>query len=105
MVVVYRGNELKYQLVRRFLLNLPHVSLVNILAEGEVVPELIGGAWTAADLADATLELLRDGRARKRCLAKLETLKKEFSARGASRAAARVILDAARGRVARNPLP
>ncbi|RLB70895.1 MAG: lipid-A-disaccharide synthase, partial [Deltaproteobacteria bacterium] len=40
MVVVYKVNELSYQLGRR-LISVPHISLVNLIAEKEIVPELI----------------------------------------------------------------
>ena len=105
MVVVYRGNDLAIRFVRRFLMRLPHISLVNILAGREIVKELVGGAWHAEDLATELLLVFREGRARKRCLGRLETLKREVSARGASKAAAEVILAAASARrLARNPL-
>lgn len=107
MVVVYRGLGFEGFIMpwfRRFFVHVPYISLVNILAGREVVPELITNAWEPEDLAALALDLLRDGRARKRCLGKLETLKREVSALGASRAAAEVILAAARARrVARNP--
>jgi lipid-A-disaccharide synthase len=96
MVVVYRANGFLVRMFRRHFMSVRHASLVNILAgDRDLVPEFLGDEWNAEELAASTVDLLRDGRARKRCLAKLETLKREVSARGASRLAAEVVLDAA----------
>ena len=40
MVVIYKVNQLSYQLGKR-LISVPHISLVNLIAEKEIVPELI----------------------------------------------------------------
>jgi lipid-A-disaccharide synthase len=98
MIVVYRTGQLRYALVRRFLLTVKSISLVNILADREIVPEFVGGSWSADDVARACVELLRDGRARKRCLAKLHELRREVVTPRASLRAAEVVLGAARSR-------
>ncbi len=56
-VVGYRVNPITAEIVRR-LIKVPHVSLTNLLAEREVVPELLQQACTPAGLAAALLPLL-----------------------------------------------
>lgn len=57
MVVSYRLGEITYQLVRR-LLRTPYVSLPNILAGRELVPELLQHAATPEALAENLLREL-----------------------------------------------
>jgi lipid-A-disaccharide synthase len=58
-VVGYKVNPITAAIVRR-LIKVPHVSLVNLLAEREVVPELLQQDCTAPALAAALVRLLRD---------------------------------------------
>ncbi|MEZ0229309.1 MAG: N-acetylmuramoyl-L-alanine amidase, partial [Planctomycetota bacterium] len=74
------------------------ISLVNILADNDVVREFVGGEWTSEEVADHAIELLRDGRARKKMLARLHELKKSVALGGGSQRAAEVVLSVARAR-------
>lgn len=58
-VVGYKVNPITAAIVRR-LIQVPHVSLVNLLAEREVVPELLQQDCTPPALAAALVRLLRD---------------------------------------------
>ncbi len=58
-VVGYRVNPLTAAILRR-LIRVPHVSLVNLLAERAVVPELLQQDCTPAALATALLAASRD---------------------------------------------
>jgi lipid-A-disaccharide synthase len=60
MVVAYRMHPVTYR-VARSLVQVPHVSLVNLVAEHAAVPELVQGDATAARLAEAVLPLLDQG--------------------------------------------
>ncbi|MCS6853333.1 MAG: lipid-A-disaccharide synthase, partial [Elioraea sp.] len=62
-VIAYRANPLTAAIVRR-LVRVRHASLVNLLAGGEVVPELLQETCTAQALADALWPLLGDKPAR-----------------------------------------
>jgi lipid-A-disaccharide synthase len=62
MVVSYRVNPLTAVIARR-LFTVSHVSLVNLLAEREVVPELLQQACTPDRLASAIRTLIDDPRA------------------------------------------
>lgn len=53
-VVAYRLNPITAEIARR-LVKVPHASLVNLLAEREVVPERIQGPCTPESLAEALL--------------------------------------------------
>jgi lipid-A-disaccharide synthase len=57
MVVAYRAHPFTYWLSQR-LLTISHVSLVNLVAEREVVPELLQDAVTPGRLAEAVRPLL-----------------------------------------------
>jgi len=58
-VVAYRVNPITAAIVRR-LVKVPHASLVNLLAEREVVPERLQEACTPEALAEALLHPLRE---------------------------------------------
>ncbi|MBL6455041.1 lipid-A-disaccharide synthase [Belnapia sp. T6] len=58
-VVAYRVNPVTAAIARR-LIKVPHASLVNLLAEREVVPEFIQERCTPALLAEGLVRLLRD---------------------------------------------
>ncbi len=61
LVVAYRMHPLTFQLAR-WAVGVRHVSLVNLLVESDVTPELLQGAATPDALARAVLPLLdRDG--------------------------------------------
>jgi lipid-A-disaccharide synthase len=57
LVVGYRAHPVSFALAKR-LVTLPHVSLVNIVAGREVVPELLQDAMTGERLAEAVRPLL-----------------------------------------------
>jgi lipid-A-disaccharide synthase len=60
MVVAYRTHPVTYHVATR-LLTVPHISLVNLIAGDEVVPELRQGAVTAERLAAEIRPLLDPG--------------------------------------------
>ncbi|MDX2183103.1 MAG: lipid-A-disaccharide synthase [Gemmatimonadaceae bacterium] len=87
LVVGYRANPLTVAIARR-LVALPHVSLVNIVAGREVVPELIQEAMTADALAARVRPLLVADAPERR--AQLEGLGAVAASLGEPGAAARV---------------
>ena len=60
MVVAYRMNTLSYRVLKRWL-TIKHISLVNIIAEREVVPELLQDDVTPARLYDEVSQLIETG--------------------------------------------
>ena len=59
MAVTYRVNAISAAMARR-LIRVPHVAMVNLLAERELVPELLQADCTPETLSRTTLRLLRD---------------------------------------------
>ena len=87
MVVAYKLSGWTYQLGRR-LVDLPHVSLVNLVLGREVVPELLQGEASPDNLAQVAVELLRDADARETMRAGLGALRDSLGSGGASSRAA-----------------
>ena len=50
-VVVYKGSPVSYQIAKR-LIKVPYISLVNLIADKELVPELIQAACNADTILD-----------------------------------------------------
>jgi lipid-A-disaccharide synthase len=65
MVVGYRVNRGTAMLARR-LLRIPHIALVNLVAEREVVPERVQERMTGDELADAVRPFLDTGSPQRR---------------------------------------
>jgi lipid-A-disaccharide synthase len=92
MVVLYRLSWPSYVLARALVRGVSHISLPNILAGREVVPELIQGRATPAAVASAALHLLEDegGRAAQRQA--LLDVRAKLGEAGAGLRAARAVL-------------
>lgn len=96
MVVVYRLSALTHFLGRR-LIRVPHVAMVNLIAERRVVPELIQGDFTPERVAGEVLELLADGPRRTAMVADLAEVRRRLGDGGASERAAREVLEVLQG--------
>ncbi len=89
-VVVYRVSNLTYQLVRRLVrypeefadMRAPNgdvpISMVNLIAQRRLVPELIQGDFTAASVAAALAPLLAETPAREAQLAGLKEIRQNL---------------------------
>jgi lipid-A-disaccharide synthase len=91
MVIVYRLSPMTYAIGRR-LVRVPHVGMVNIVAQREVVRELIQDALTPAALAREAVSLLTDPVKAARMRADLADVRAQLGGSGASRRAAEAIL-------------
>jgi lipid A disaccharide synthetase len=63
MIVMYDAGRLlhwPYRVAGRFVIRLPHLSLVNILSGARVVPEFMPFIRDLAPVADVARQLLRD---------------------------------------------
>ena len=60
-VVVYKGNPFSYQLAKR-LVKVPYISLVNLIADKQLVPELIQGQCTANEIEKNLRMILEPGK-------------------------------------------
>ncbi|HEV8660235.1 MAG TPA: lipid-A-disaccharide synthase [Thermoanaerobaculia bacterium] len=93
VVVMYRLSPMTYQLAK-WLVKLPHFSLVNIVAGKRIVPELLQHDVTGEKIAAAVREVLVDD---DRVRADLAAVKAKLGEKGASRRAAEAIMGVVRG--------
>jgi len=73
-VMVYRVSPLTY-LLGRSRVKVPHFAMVNLIAEEEVVPELVQQDFTAAKVVARIQEILPDGPTRERMIEGLRRVK------------------------------
>lgn len=90
MVVGYRLQPLSFA-IARLLVRVPHVALVNLIAEKRVAPELIQGQWRPDRLTDVSRQLLESGAEEQRLA--LERVRRRLGPPGASRQAAEAVLE------------
>ena len=93
VVVMYRLSPMTYRLAK-WLVRLPHFSLVNIVAGKKVVPELLQHEVTGENIAAAVRGLLADS---DRVRAELRTVREKLGGPGASRRAAEAIMGVIHG--------
>jgi lipid-A-disaccharide synthase len=89
MVVIYKISGLSYEVGRRFI-RVDYISLVNLIAGREVVPELIQDDANPARIAAAVRQLVGDEPARKQMRASFVSLREKLGEPGASRRTARI---------------
>jgi lipid-A-disaccharide synthase len=92
MVVLYRLSSLSYGLARVLVRGVSHISLPNIVAGREVVPELIQGGATPAAVAAAAFRLLEDDGVRATQREALLEVRARLGEAGAGLRAARAVL-------------
>lgn len=92
MVVVYRGDWFTY-LLAKALVHISWVALPNLIAEREIVPELLQGMATPENIAETTLKLLTDDQKLSEMKVELATVRGQLGEPGAPAMAATAILD------------
>jgi lipid-A-disaccharide synthase len=92
MVVLYRLSSASYAVARLLVRGVSHISLPNIVAGREIVPEFIQGRATPGALATAALGLLEDDVARAAQRAALLEVRVRLGEPGAGLRAARAVL-------------
>jgi lipid-A-disaccharide synthase len=95
MIIVYRVSPLTYQLGRR-LVSVTAIGMVNLIAGEQIVPELIQDALTPEAVARETISMLTDTARAAHIRADLSRVRERLGGPGASRRAARAILDVVR---------
>ena len=75
MVVMYIIELITYIVGRYFLMQVDYLSLVNLLAGGEVAPELIQGKVRGRRIADLLSALLEDPKARERQIREFDKIR------------------------------
>jgi lipid-A-disaccharide synthase len=73
-VVVYRVSPLTYAIAKR-VVSVPHVAMVNLIAQKRVIPELIQNEFTASNIVRELTPLLPDGTPRQSMMKELAELR------------------------------
>ncbi len=92
MVIIYKLNSLTY-LLAQLLVDTPLVGLVNIVAEEEVVPELIQDKVTAENISAEVLSVLRVSEKEKAVRERLLEIRKTLGEPGGMKVIAKRIVD------------
>jgi lipid-A-disaccharide synthase len=92
MAVLYKVSPLSYWLGKR-LIQVPFISLVNLIAGEEVVPELIQEDVTPERLADEAISLLEDETKRNTMVENLTRIRMDLGKGGASKRAASIAIE------------
>jgi lipid-A-disaccharide synthase len=92
MVVYYRLNPMTYFL-GRMLIQVNYISMVNLIAQEQVVPELIQDDANPENIARETLRLITDDAARGGMREKLRRVKEAVGLPGASKRVARRVTE------------
>jgi lipid-A-disaccharide synthase len=92
MVVVYRLSPLTHFL-GRWLVNVPHVAMVNLIAGKRAVPELIQRDFTPEGVASEVRSLLEQPERREAMTRELDEVRRRLWEKGASRRAAKAVAD------------
>ena len=93
MIVAYRVSPLTF-LLGRMIVSLPYFSLVNLVAEEKVVPELFQGEVVPEKIVAALEPFLDDGPLRRDTLQKFATVRRRLGGPGAAERAATIALEA-----------
>lgn len=95
MIVMYNSSRLFYHLIGRWLIHTPHLSLPNILAGREIVPEFMPYYTSTQPIAERAIQLLRSERERQMMVRELGEIVETLRDGSASRRAAAMLLDMA----------
>lgn len=76
-VMVYRVSDLTWML-GRWLVNVPHFGMVNLIAGREVVPEVVQGDFCAGRVVAHLRELISDGEARRKMVKELAEVREKL---------------------------
>jgi lipid-A-disaccharide synthase len=96
MVICYRVSALSY-MIGRWLIKVPYIGMVNIVAGKKICPELVQSALTPEKLCEAMMPLLHDGIERGRMLQGLDEVKEKLGSVGAVDRAAHSVLEEIHG--------
>ncbi len=96
-IVCYRGNPISYQLAKR-LIKVKYISLVNLILDAPVVPELIQDALNEKTLTQHLQSLVEKANpAREKMMQQYQNLWTLLGSKDASKEAARLIVEGAKG--------
>tara|TARA_B100001971_G_scaffold25868_1_gene20335 strand:+ start:20 stop:949 length:930 start_codon:yes stop_codon:yes gene_type:complete len=96
MVIVYRVSPLTYAIGRQFV-RVDNYGMVNLIAGGPIVPELIQERCTASAVAEEIVGYLTDHDRTNQTKASLQIVRERLGGSGASHRAAQAVLKVASG--------
>jgi len=91
-VIVYRVSPLTY-MIARLLAETKYIGMVNVLADKEIVPELLQNEFTVSSITDHAVRLLQDHDYRGTMIGELKKIGLNLGEPGAYRRAAKCIED------------
>jgi lipid-A-disaccharide synthase len=91
MIVIYRLALFSW-LLGRLIVKVPYISLANLVAGEEVVPEFIQGAVNAETLATEAVSMLTDDARRGHIIEQLEAVRQSLGPGGATARTARLAM-------------
>ena len=91
-VIVYRVSPLTY-MIARLLAETKYIGMVNVLADKEIVPELLQNEFTISSITDHAVRLLQDHDYRGTMISELKKIGLKLGEPGAYRRAAKCIED------------
>jgi lipid-A-disaccharide synthase len=91
MAVVYRVSRLSYAIGKR-LVKLPNISLVNIVAGKQIVPEFVQQKFKPENVAAAIAPLIEETEQRRRMQSGLRMVREKLGSPGASERTAQLAL-------------
>lgn len=98
MIVMYQASRLFYHLVGRWMIKTPHLSLPNILAGREVVPEFMPYYTSTDPIAAAALDLLQSKEKRLQMSQRLREVVAPLHAKTTTKDAATLLVEMIRAR-------
>ncbi len=90
MVIIYKLSMLSYW-VGRMLIQVDHIGLVNLVAEKEIVPELIQHEANPKRISEEVFRILKDPIYRQKMVELISGVRNRLGGSGASRRAARIV--------------
>ncbi len=91
-VVIYKVSPLSYR-VGKAMIKVKNISLVNLIAGKEIIPELLQSKASPENIAEAVLEMLNDGPGLERLKNELFGVRDALGGPGASERTAEIALD------------
>ena len=89
-VIVYRVSQMTY-MIARLLAETKYIGIVNVLADREIVPELIQNEFTVRSITDHAVRLLQDHDYRGKMISELKKIGQKLGEPGAYGRAAKCI--------------
>lgn len=93
MIVMYNASRLFHHLIARWKIRTPFLSLPNILAGREIVPEFMPYYTSTKPIAERAIELLRSSPARQAMVEELRRVVEPMRGENASERTAEILLD------------